>query len=77
MREGVACPACGEPEPHVHGEHDPVWDATDAACACWWRGNDQGVASVVRILHEILDGEKRVGMFANAELQRLSERISR
>lgn len=36
---------------------DPELDGTDGAHPAWWRGNDDGVKSVVQILQKIIDGK--------------------
>lgn len=49
----------------------PEFDGTDGADPAWWRGQDDGVRAVCKIWQDSLDGEKRTGAFASADLNRL------
>lgn len=46
--------------------HDPQWDATDAACECWWRAHDYTAKVFCQHVTEILDGQDD-GVGANTE----------
>lgn len=54
---------------------DPQWDATDAAHPAWWRGNDHGVAAVVQIINDTLDG-KAPGTYGSAALTAAIQRVA-
>jgi len=51
--------AVDEPLVFQHRRLDePEFDATDGAHPAWWRGEEYGVARVIDIIREALDGEK-------------------
>lgn len=58
------------------GLDDPALDGTDAAHPAWWRGNDDGVKAVVKIVNDLLDGKPHVGTFGNADLEMAAQRIA-
>lgn len=54
---------------------DPAMDGSDAAHPAWWRGNEVGVLTVVRIVNALLDREPHRGTFGCSELEQMAQRI--
>ena len=61
-------------EPLLYPDN-PNLDCTDWAHPAWWRGNDAGVASVCKMLHEIIDGKYPTGTVGYEPLEKLRWRI--
>jgi len=59
--------------------NNPEWDATDGACAGWWRGQEYGSKATVAAINKILDtldsGERPGGWYSSKELNILRDRL--
>jgi hypothetical protein len=66
-----------DPELDYTAVDNPFWDCTDGAHPAWWRGEEWGVKSMVRLVHEWLDkplSELESGTHYE-DVQALKERI--
>ena len=72
------CESCYDgdvPPPH----DDPNLDGTDLSHPAWWRGQEQGVNSLIYLLNQMLNdieaGKEHKGVFFNPHLNMLRDRL--
>jgi hypothetical protein len=66
-----------DPELDYTATDNPFWDCTDGAHPAWWRGEEYGAKSMIRLINRWLDQtlDEMMAGTNHTEVQALKERI--